>query len=121
MSVKVVAIEDDGVATLACAGEMNALEMSTDGKGLKDVLGDEWASRKVALDLSEASYMDSAAIGWLLSLHKAFDEGDGRLVLFGTHPNVRRVIDMMRIDKVLDLAENREHALKRLRGEHHDA
>lgn len=116
MSVKVVAIEDDGVATLACAGEMNALEMSTNGKGLKDVLGDDWASRRVALDLSEASYMDSAAIGWLLSLHKGFGDAGGRLILFGTHPNVRRVIEMMRIDKVLDLADDREHALKRLRG-----
>ncbi|MFN3167976.1 MAG: STAS domain-containing protein [Phycisphaeraceae bacterium] len=118
MSVKVVAIDDDGVATLACAGEMNALEMTTQGKGLKGVLGDDWASRNVALDLSEASYMDSAAIGWLLSLHKAFSDAGGRLILFGTHPNVRRVIEMMRIDKVLDLAEDREHALKRLRGEH---
>lgn len=118
MSMKVVSIEDDGVATLACAGEMNALEMTGDGGGLKELLGEGWASRKTALDLSEATYMDSAAIGWLLSLHKSFCQAGGRLVVFGMHPNVRRVIDIMRIDQVLDLAEDRQHAVKRLRGEH---
>ena len=118
MSVKVVAIEDDGVATLACAGEMNALEMTANGGGLKDVLGEGWASRRVAMDLGGATYMDSAAIGWLLSLHKSFEQEGGRLILFALHPNVRRVLDIMRINQVLDLAEDRQHALKRLRGEH---
>ncbi len=118
MSIKVVAIEDDGSAMLACAGEMNALEMTGDGGGLRGTLGEDWAAKKVALDLGEASYMDSAAIGWLLSLHKAFGEAGGRLILFGLHPNVQRVIEIMRIDQVLDLAEDAMHAKKRLRGEH---
>lgn len=118
MSVKVVSIEDDGVASLACAGEMNALEMTgnAEGGGLRAVLGDGWAKRQVALDLGESSYMDSAAIGWLLSLHKAFDDAGGRLVIYGLHPNVKRVVEIMRIDKVLNLASDHDHALQRLRG-----
>ena len=116
MSIKVVSIEDDGVAALACVGEMNGLAMSSDGGGLQDALGEGWAGRPVALDLSEASYMDSAAIGWLLSLHKQLSGAGGRLVLHGLHPNVKRVIEIMRIDQVLDLAESRGHALECLRG-----
>ncbi len=118
MSVKVVSIEDDGVAVLACAGEMNALEMTANGCSLTDILGQNWASRRVALDLSQASYMDSAAIGWLLSLHKKFSDQNGKLMVFGLHPNVQRVIDIMRINQVLNLAQDKAHALKRLRGEH---
>lgn len=118
MSIKVVSIEDDGVASLACTGEMNALEMTGNGGGLEKSLGEDWASKQVALDLGEVSYMDSAAIGWLLSLHKAFTNAGGRMVLFGIHPNVKRVIDIMRIDRVLSLAEDHDHAIKRLRGSH---
>lgn len=118
MSIKVVSIEDDGVASLASDGEMNGLAMSNDGGGLKDVLGEGWDQRQIALDLSEATFMDSAAIGWLLSLHKSLGEGGGRLILHSIHPNVQRVIDMMRIHKVLNLANDHDHAMQRLRGTH---
>ena len=117
MSIKVVSIEDDGVASLAFTGEMNALEKTLDDEvGFKALLGEDWASRKVMLDLGQATYMDSAAIGWLLSLHKAFDQGGGRLVLFGIEGNIQRVIDMMRIGRVLNLSEGKAEALARLRG-----
>ena len=116
MSVRVVSIEDDGVAALACAGEINALAMRKEAGGLTGVLGDNWPTRRVALDLSEASYMDSAAIGWLLSIHKKFGDAGGRLVVYGLHPNVQRVVEIMRINQVLELADNRDDALRRARG-----
>lgn len=116
MSIRVDSIEDDGVAMLICADDMNALEMSTDGTELEEVLGDEWATRRVIMDLSDAEYVDSAVIGWLLLLHKTFNRAGGRLVLYGLNPNVKRVIDLLRIDDVLMLATDRERALQRVRG-----
>ena len=116
MSLKMVSIEDDGIAVLACDQELDGLALSSnESQALPKVLGDKWAGKRVALDLSATAYIDSAAIGWLLSIHKKFREGKGRLVIHGLQPSVQRVIEMMRIHQVLDLADNREQALARLR------
>lgn len=117
MSMKVLSIEDDGVAAVACEGDLNGLLMN-DGEvaDLKEHLGDDWAERKVVLDLSEANYMDSAAVGWLLSLHKAFQNGGGKLVVCGIQPSVKRVIELMRIHEVVPMADDLEAAFKKVRG-----
>ena len=110
MSLTVVSNEDGGVAALDCADDMNALEMSGDFKEMEKLLGDTWASRQVALGFGATEYIDSAAIGWLLSLHKAIGEGGGKLVLHSMNPSVARVLKMMRIDNVLTVAENQAQA-----------
>lgn len=116
MSVKVLSIEDDGVAALACEGELNGLLMN-DGEAadLKDLLGDDWAQRRVVLDMAGASYMDSAAVGWLLSLHKRFHEAGGALVICAVQPTVRRVLELMRIDQVLPMTDTQPEAMSRVR------
>ena len=115
MSLKVVSIEDDGIAALDCADDMNALAMSDDFKELEGLLGSDWAKRRVALGMQEASYIDSAVIGWLLSLHKSFSQADGKLVIHSMTPTVKRVIALMRLDNVLNLTEDRAQAMQQLK------
>jgi len=116
MSVKMVSIEDDGVAVLASDQELDGLALSaSDSNTFQKVLGEKWASKRVALDLGATAYIDSATIGWLLSTHKHFREGGGRLIIHGLQPSVLRVIEMMRINQVLELASDRDQALARLR------
>ncbi|MFI4862065.1 MAG: STAS domain-containing protein [Phycisphaerales bacterium JB063] len=112
-----IGIEDDGIAVLACADQLDGLAMTADGNApLKQVLGQGCYSKRVALDLGQTGYIDSAAIGWLLSSHKAFKDAGGRLVIHSLQPGVKRVIDMMRLGSVLELAPNQAHALQQLRG-----
>lgn len=122
MSVKIVSVQGDGVAVLACEGELNGLNMNNgEVADLKPQLGDDWASRKVVLDMSEASYMDSAAVGWLLSLYKKFTEAGGKLVVCSVQPEVGRVIELMRIHLVIPIVKDREEAMARLEeGENSD-
>lgn len=115
MSLTVVSIEDGGVASLNCGDDMNALAMCEEFTELKDLVGVDWASRKVALGFSEASYIDSAAIGWLLSLHKTMTESGGKLVLHSMSPSVRRVLTMMRLDSVLNIADDHGQAIDQLK------
>ena len=115
MSLKVVSIEEDGVANLDCAEDMNALTMCEEFTELKDLVGVDWASRRISLGFSQASYIDSAAIGWLLSLHKAMNEAGGKLVLHSMAPSVRRVVTMMRLESVLNLADDPAQAADQLK------
>ncbi|MEM9414880.1 MAG: STAS domain-containing protein [Planctomycetota bacterium] len=117
MSVKMIGIEDDGIAVLACEAQLDGLAMTADGNApLKQVLGEGCYTKRVALDLGQTGYIDSAAIGWLLSSHKAFKDAGGRIVIYAVQPGVQRVIDMMRIGTVLELAPDQEQALNQLRG-----
>lgn len=118
MSLKVVSIDDDGLASLSCGDDMNALAMCEEFTELKDLIGEDWASRKVAMDFSETSYIDSAAIGWLLSLHKTISESGGKLVLHSMSKSIRRVLAMMRLESVLQLAENHDQAVAYLKDSH---
>jgi len=114
--VKVLSIEDDGLALLACEGELNGLLMDNgESEGLEEHLGKDWTGRRVVLDMQDASYMDSAAVGWLLSLHKALTNNGGALVVCGVQPAIKRVIELMRIHEVLPIVETREQAIRRLR------
>ena len=115
MSLKLVSIEVDGVASLNCGDDMNALAMCEEFTELKDILGENWASRKIALGFGEVSYIDSAAIGWLLSLNKAINEAGGKLVLHSMSKSVRRVLTMMRLESVLNLADEAAQAHKQLK------
>lgn len=116
MSVRMIGIEDDGIAALACDEQLDGLAMTAEGDApLRKVLGEGCYKKRVALDLGQTAYIDSAAIGWLLSSHKAFKDAGGRLVLHSIQPGVQRVIDMMRINKVLELADDQDQALSKLR------
>ena len=116
MSVTLLSNEGDGVAVLACEGELNGLLMNNgDSTDLKPQLGEQWASQNVVLDMSEANYMDSAAVGWLLSLHRSFEESGGRMILCNIQPEIRRVIELMRIDRVVPIVDERAEAIAKLK------
>lgn len=118
MSVKVESTEDDGVVLLACYGELDGLQMPEgdgDEKGMKDLLGQGWASERIVLDMSGATYIDSAAVGWLLSLHKGFTKAGGKMVVCALQPTVRRVIELMRIQQVIPIVDDKGQALAKLR------
>jgi len=114
MSLKTDSVEKDGVALLECGDDMNALTMCEEFTELRDMIGADWASRPIGIGFTEASYIDSAAIGWLLSLNKTIDEAGGKLVLHSMSPSVRRVLTMMRLESVLNVADDKADALKQL-------
>ena len=115
MSLKADSVDEKGIALLNCGDDMNALAMCEEFTELKDLVGENWAKRPIGLGFSEASYIDSAAIGWLLSLHKKMDEAGGKLVLHSMSPSVQRVLTMMRLDSVLNIVVDKADAVEALK------
>ena len=115
MSLTVDCIREDGVALLNCGDEMNALQMCDQFTELKTLLGQDWSSRRVALGFASASFIDSAAIGWLLSLHKTMSGAGGKLVLHSMSPSIRRVLSMMRLESVLNIVDDPAQAIQYLK------
>jgi len=76
----------------------------------EEFLGKEWAGQTVLMDMERIDYLDSAAVGWLIASQKAFRAAGGVLVLYALQPRIRQLLTMLRIERVVPLAENLDAA-----------
>ncbi len=98
----IAAIDISGPLTRGSKGE--ELEWELD-RLIKD------GSRKILIDMSASSYMDSAGLGILVGATGKMNEAGGRLRLAGINDKVLNVIRMTKLDKVLAIDENVEASL----------
>jgi anti-sigma B factor antagonist len=78
---------------------------------LKAAVG-EGASR-VVIDLENVEFIDSSGLGALISALKALRSKDGVLSLSGVSEPVANILEITRLDRVFDIAADREDALSR--------
>lgn len=72
------------------------------------------SGRALVLDLSRATFIDSAVLKELLRARAELAERDVRLVLAGVSPPVRRLLDLTRTSELFEDAEDRDEAVRRL-------
>ena len=94
---------DDNTVRVALAGRVTHRELDPLQDPLIELLGPGGYGKIVYLDLSEASYLDSSGVGWLLSCHKRMQQAGGRLRLERPHPMVVNVLKVLKLEKVFDL------------------
>lgn len=68
------------------------------------LLGADWNSRRVLLNMERAAYIDSACIGWLIASQKNFRANGGEMVLHSVQPAVRNVLELLKIGRVVPIA-----------------
>jgi anti-anti-sigma factor len=71
----------------------------------------EAGARKVVVDLQGVSYIDSAAIGCLMDIHRLLQDKDGGLRLSGLQPRVETMISMTGVHKIVGIHREEEAAL----------
>lgn len=110
-----VAIEKGGLIVVAAEGSITATDVDPSRKNpFETLLGGTWFTNRVLLDMSRAGYIDSSAIGWLLSSHKTFSENGGGLAIHGLQPAVRQLLDVLKLGRVLTLATDEATARQQL-------
>lgn len=57
------------------------------------------ASSEVTVDMREAEYMDSSALGMLLNMKKHLGVADGNIRIVNCRPQVKKILDISRFDK----------------------
>ena len=70
-------------------------------------------SKLIALDLSGVDFIDSSALGAIVSSLKLLG-GEGDLVISGATPTVLSLFKLTRIDRVFTLVDTEEDALRTL-------
>ena len=80
-------------------------------QGLADYVAQ--GNHKIVLDLSEVSFIDSSALGALISVLKLVGSG-GELVLCSTQSTVATMLKLTRMNKIFRIFENRDEAISAL-------
>jgi anti-sigma B factor antagonist len=107
-----LAAEEGDLVRVSVAGSVTLRELSP----LDDLLGSGVYSKQVLLDLSEVTYLDSSGVSWLLTCHKRIKTAGGRLIVHSFSPIVSNVLRVLKLEKVLHLAENAKAAEQAAKG-----
>lgn len=90
---------------VALAGKVTQRDINPFADPLIELLGPGGYGKLIRLDLSEADYLDSSGVGWLLTCHKRIKQAGGRLLIEKPHPMVANVFKVLKLEKVLELAD----------------
>jgi anti-anti-sigma factor len=117
MNLTVVSI-DKGYVRTAAEGRLTSDTLQPPGGGepMEKLLGVTWAGNKVLLDMSRVSYLDSAAIGWLINCNKMFREAGGMLVLHSVPAGVTQIFSLLNIGRVLTIVPDESAAREKANG-----
>jgi len=76
----------------------------------------EAGARKMLIDLSAVSYIDSASIGCLMDIHRLLQEKSGAVKLCSLQPRVETMIKMTGVNKIVDLVPDEEQGMAAFSG-----
>lgn len=71
----------------------------------------EGGARKLVIDLSAVSYIDSASIGCLMDIHRLLQEKAGAVRLAGLQPRVETMISMTGVHKIVNIHRDVDDAV----------
>jgi anti-sigma B factor antagonist len=102
-------IIDDEVAAVAVTGYVDF----DAAPALKDSLVHciEAGSRRLVVDLGQAGFIDSTAIGVLVGALKRLEESGGALVVVCTNEHVASIFELVGLDEVISLHPSRDDAI----------
>ena len=110
------------VIELEMVGQIAVLKLNgtltlSDGEGLlKDKIRSliQQGNRRIALDLGGLSYLDSAGLGELVSVHTTVTRGGGQIRVFNITKRVNDLLAITKLLMALDAFDSKEEALKSL-------
>jgi len=77
-------------------------------------LVDQQARRKILLDFSGVRLLSSSMLGVLVNLNKRAAGIGGKLVIVGLRPDLKKVFQITRLDKILAFADEESEGLTKL-------
>ncbi len=90
-----------GLTQVSCQGHITQLNLHAGDDPLRTVLDHEDCSHSILMDLSQAQFIDSSGVGWMLKCHKHCKQAGGRIVYHSAPPLVRQTLDLLQMGKEL--------------------
>lgn len=101
----------DGISIVDVSGRITLGEGSSSVRdALRDLISK--GEKKVLLNLSEVSYIDSSGIGELVAGYTTISNQGGTLKLVGLNKRVKDLLQITKLYTVFDVHEEEAHALR---------
>jgi anti-sigma B factor antagonist len=111
MSVKSTTLENGTIGVIEAKGSLVGGDETDE---LRRYVADflQRGVNKLIIDLSKVTYLNSTAIGVLVSAHTSYLRNKGHVKLCGINKNINNIFVITKLTLVLDVAETREEAIK---------
>ncbi len=104
--LNLISIDKDGIIRVGVDGPITYEGVLGEKNPLATLLGENWFTNRVIMDLGKTHFIDSAAIGWLISTNKELRNSGGALVVHSIRPPVRQVLDLLKVGRVVAFADD---------------
>ena len=101
--------EMDDKMVITVRGDIDAYHSADFKKEVREKIA-SFKGIKVVLDLSNVAYIDSAGLGSLVAILKDVRNSGKTFTLAALKPNVKRIFEMTRLDKVFKIVDTPEEA-----------
>lgn len=105
--MRIITHDDGRCLTLRLVGELDHAAAQTVMPGIEDAV-EEYLPRRCVLDLTGVSFMDSSGIAVILKTDRFLRQAGGVLALSGVPGQVRRVLDVAGLTKIVPVLDDRE-------------
>ena len=105
--MRIITHDDGRCLTLRLVGELDHAAAQTVMPGIEDAV-EEYLPRRCVLDLTGVSFMDSSGIAVILKTDRLLRQTVGALALSGVPGQVRRVLDVAGLTKIVPVLDDRE-------------
>lgn len=110
MAIKTTTLAGGSVALLEPKGSMIGGDETDE---LRAAVADlfEQGNRKLVIDLSKVTYLNSTAIGVLVQAHTSYSKNTGTVKLCGINKNINNIFVVSKLTMVFDVRETRDEAV----------
>ncbi len=108
--MNIVVTKENDVVVVAVEGEVDA-ETSPQLRELFDELLAE-GEHSYVIDMAGVEFMDSSGLAALVRLFKRVRIGEGDVKLCGVRPEVLKIFELTRLNRVFDIFETRAEAVE---------
>ena len=108
--------EEGPVLRVDVGGRINMAVLAEQQEALSELLEGNGYSRKALLNMSAVELVDSAGMSWLVVQHKRFCDAGGKLAIHSVPFTILETLKVMRLDQVLNVANNESEALQLVQG-----
>ena len=105
--MRIITHDDGHCLTLRLVGELDHAAAQTVMPGIEDAV-EEYLPRRCVIDLTGVSFMDSSGIAVILKTDRLLRQTGGVLALSGVPGQVRRVLDVAGLTKIVPVLDDRE-------------
>ncbi|MDI3517400.1 MAG: anti-sigma factor antagonist [Thermotogota bacterium] len=102
-------VESEGKDIVKVNGDIDAYSTGELKKFMTDLISRTEKSTLV-IDMSNVPYVDSAGLGMLVSILRESKSAGKSLVLASMKPNVKRIFELTRLDKVFTITDTVQEA-----------